>query len=273
MKAPAIGKHNPRLAEIRRAFRRGELTPDGLLPIEGPHLLDEASKSGVEIEELFVREGDTFDVKAQQSHSLTRSLFRSIRATREPQGVIGLVRPPQFDLEAILTRKPHLLVVLCGLQDPGNVGTILRIAEAFGATGCIGTRGTVGLYNDKLVRASGGSLFRLPHVWNVDLRPIVTRLRSEGVRIVGTARDTDLEVDVWDWTECSAALFGNEASGLGSEERDLCDTILKIPHSGQVDSLNVASAAAIALYEAARRRRVKEVVRETPENSKRTPNS
>ena len=208
----------------------------------------------MEIEELFIREGDSFDVKARQSHSLTPSLFRSIRATREPQGVIGLVRPPQFDFEAILARKPHLLVVLCGMQDPGNVGTILRIAEAFRATGCVGTQGTVGLYNDKLVRASGGSLFRLPHVWNVDMRPLVTRFRSEGTRIVGTATDTDLEIDDWDWTESSAVLFGSEGSGLGSEERGLCDTILKIPHSGQVDSLNVASAAAIVLYEAARRR-------------------
>ena len=188
MSATSIGKHNPRLVEIRKAFRDGGLTADGLLPIEGHHLLEEARESGLEIVELFMRGSDAGSVYGQSSmkgtHVLSDSIFRSIAGTQNPQGVVALISPPRFDLDMVL-RGPDgsnaLLIVLCGLADPGNAGTILRLAEAFGATGCIATPGTTGQYNAKLVRASAGSLFRLPHIWDIELVLLAGKVRSIGV--------------------------------------------------------------------------------------------
>ena len=252
MNGEQIGRHNPRLAEIRRAFRVGGLTEDGLLPVEGPRLLGEATKSGVEVVELFIREGETCDIEAARIHTVAPSVFRSIGATREPQGVIALVRPPTFSLESMLTEEPVLLIVLCGLQNPGNVGNILRIAEAFNATGCVATGPTASQYNDKVVRASAGSLFRLPHVWGLSFRTAVEQIKSGDVRIVGTAMESDHRVEAEDWNRPSAILLGNEGAGLSPDERGACDSIVGIPHVAAVHSLNAATAAAIVLYEAAR---------------------
>jgi TrmH family RNA methyltransferase len=252
MSREPIGKHNPRLAQIRRAFRNGGLTEDGLLPIEGPRLLDEVSKSGVEVRELFVREGEICDATAARSYTVARSVFRSLGATREPQGVIALVRPPTFSLESILCAPKALLIVLCGLQDPGNVGNILRIAEAFQVSGCIATEGTTSQYNDKVVRASAGSLFRMPYVWGVGFLAAVDQIKSRGVRIVGTATSSDHTIEREDWRRPSAILLGNEGAGLSMEELQACDSIVRIPHTAAVDSLNAATAAGIVLYEAAR---------------------
>ena len=252
MSLEPIGKHNPRLAQIRRAFRDGALTEDGLLPIEGPRLLDEVSRSAFEVRELFVRKGETCHVTAARSYTVDPSVFRSLGATQEPQGVIALVRPSTFSLESILDEANLLLLVLCGLQDPGNVGNIIRIAEAFRASGCIATEGTASRYNDKVVRASAGSLFRLPHVWDVDFEATIDHIKSRGVRIVGTAMGSDNTVESEDWRGPTAILLGNEGSGLSREETDACDTLVRIPHAGAVESLNAATAASIVMYEAAR---------------------
>ncbi len=252
MSREPIGKHNPRLAQIRRAFREGGLTEDGLLPIEGPRLLDEVSTSGVEVQELFVREGEVCDLQAARSYTVAPPVFRSLGATREPQGVIALVRPPTFSLETMLGGPRVLLIVLCGIQDPGNVGNILRIAEAFQASGCIATGGTASQYNDKVVRASAGSLFRLPHMWGVDFQRAIDQIKSSGARIVGTTAASDRSIADEDWRRPTAILLGNEGAGLSMEELSACDSIVRIPHAGAVGSLNAATAAGIVLYEAAR---------------------
>ncbi len=252
MHTEPIGKHNPRLAEIRRAFRQGGLTGDGLLPIEGRRLLDEVSKSGVDVKELFVLQGETCNVHADRTYTVARPVFRSMSATREPQGVIALVQPPTFSLESMLDHAPVLLIVLCGLQDPGNVGNILRIGEAFRASGCIATEGTTSRFNAKVVRASAGSLFRFPHVWGLGFPAAIDQIKSCGVRVIGATLDSDHSVETEDWHAPTAILLGNEGAGLSIEERHACDSIVRIPHAPAVDSLNAATAAAIFLYEAAR---------------------
>lgn len=261
----AIGRHHPRLSEIRKALRRGGLTPDGLLPIEGPHLLEEARRSGLEIAEVFSCEAPEILLPADgrfagKRYVLSEAVLRSVSATEEPHGTLALVRPRDFVLEDLLRAdapETTLLVVLCGLQDPGNAGTILRAAEAFGASGCIATGGTTGRYNPKLVRASAGSLFRLPHVWNVGLAAIAERLAGAGVRMVATCSANGRGVsapEAEDWTRPVAVLIGNEGAGLGDDEVALCDAVVRIPHSARVESLNVATAAAVILYEARRQR-------------------
>jgi TrmH family RNA methyltransferase len=261
MSATTIGRHNPRLTEIRKALRAGQLTADGLLPIEGPHMIEEAKQSGLPIPELFgVEEALATEVEtiADKKYLLSETSLRSISMMEEPQGILALVRPPDFTLDEILEADPEapsLFIALCGLQDPGNAGTILRLGEAFGATGCIATSGTAGRYNSKLVRASAGSLFRLPHVWDVDVRLLAEKARSAGIQMIGTGTDGAEAVETQDWTRSTALLLGNEGAGLSVAERELCDAVVHIPHSPRVESLNAATAAAIILYEAQRRRR------------------
>jgi RNA methyltransferase, TrmH family len=251
-----IGKHNRKLAELRKALRQGTLTSDGLLPVEGPILLKEAQRSRIEIGDVFVRSGTQITATSGvQVHELSPDLFKTIQETEHSQGVIATVRPQQFGLAEVIARSPALLVVLGRLQDPGNVGTILRISEAFGATGCIALTGTTSFYNSKVVRASAGSLFRLPYIGGVDLEGLVGVLKSKNIRLVGTAPASESSIEKWNWRMPAAVLIGNEGGGLTGAELASCDTVLRIPHNRAVESLNSAIATAVILYEASKQRR------------------
>jgi len=146
------------------------------------------------------------------------------------------------------------VVVLAGLQDPGNVGTILRVAESFGASGCLGLSGTVAIHNSKVSRASTGSVFRLPHVWNLELEEVVATLKTRNVPLIGTSPHAVDSITSWDWSRPVAVLIGNEGAGLNREQTEACTTMLRVPHEPQTESLNSAIAAAVVLYEAYRKR-------------------
>jgi TrmH family RNA methyltransferase len=167
---------------------------------------------------------------------------------------MALVRPRHFTIDDVLRTTPALIVILGRLQDPGNVGTTLRVSEAFGATGCVAFPGTASFYNSKVVRASAGSVFRLPHVSAGDAKKIVDELKSKSIRIVGTAPASEWTITKWNWTVPTAVLVGNEGSGLNAEELRYCDSVLRIPHKQTVESLNSAIAAAVVLYEASKQR-------------------
>lgn len=252
----SIGKHNPRLADIRKAIQRAALTSDGLLPIEGPTLIQEAHASGLSIHALFVREGVPMMELPQTSgiYSLDSSVFKAIQDTEHSQGVIALVRPRKWTIGDVLDGVQSPVVVLGGLQDPGNVGTILRVAESFGASGCLGLNGTVSIHNSKVSRASAGSVFRLPHVWGLELNAVVGDLRSRNIPLIGTSPHVMDPITSWDWSRPAAVLIGNEGAGLSDEQAAACATMLRVPHEPQSESLNSAIAAAVVLYEAYRRR-------------------
>jgi RNA methyltransferase, TrmH family len=255
----SLGKHNPKLIDIRKALDQGTLTREGLLPVEGPKLLEEAQRSGLAIVTVFRRRGTdipeisstvpVFDVDA--------AVFKSIQSTETSQGVIALVRPGHHNLPDILSTPHPLIVVLARLQDPGNVGTILRVAESFGASGCIATAETANIFNPKTVRASAGSVFRLPHVWNVDLKKSVGALKTSKIHVIGTSPSAVDTIDWWDWRKPSAILIGQEGKGLSDEEVHACDALLRIPHRSTVESLNSAIAVSVILYEAYKQRSVR----------------
>src|SRR5579862_396777 len=133
-----IGKHSRKLVEIRKAFSHATLTSDGLLPIEGPILLEEAQRSGMHIFNVFRRTGSALPAtQADAVFDLVPEIFKTIQDTEHSQGIIATVQPHSYTLDDIFKVSPQLVIVLGRLQDPGNVGTILRIGESFGATGCI----------------------------------------------------------------------------------------------------------------------------------------
>jgi len=250
-----IGKHSRKLVQLRKVLRQGTLTPDGLLPIEGPILLEEALRSRIDVAEVFVRIGTELpSVVSNQIHEVPPEIFKTIQGTEHSQGVIAMVRPPRFNLVGLLSASPALVVVLGRLQDPGNVGTILRISEGFEATGCVAIHGTVSFYNSKVVRASAGSLFRLPHAGGIDAREFAVLLKAKNIRLVGTSPVSESSIEKWDWRAPTAVLIGNEGSGLNAEELGYCDTVLRIPHSPAVESLISAIATAVILYEASKQR-------------------
>ena len=252
----SIGKHNPRLADLRKAVQHEALTRDALLPVEGPKLIREAHSSGIAIEVLFLREGiSTEDLpQAAMTYMLEPNVFKGIQSTEHSQGVIALVRPRMWTLEDVLSASPAPIIVLAGLQDPGNVGTILRVAESFGAAGCLALSGTAAIHNSKVVRSSAGTVFRLPCVWNLELKTVLDALKPRRIPLIGTSPRAAQSIASWDWTRPVAVLIGNEGAGLSSIEAAACDAVLKIPQQPQVESLNSAIAAAVVLYEAYRRK-------------------
>ena len=250
-----IGKHSPKLIELRKAIQHGSLTDHGLLPIEGPNLLAEAQRSGIHIVDVFRRIGtEVPTVQSDTVFDVTADVFKTIQDTEHSQGVIATVQPRQYTLDDVLSASPGLVVILGRLQDPGNVGTILRIGESFGATGCIALHGTAGFYNSKVVRASAGSLFRLPYTGPADLHDVVGALRSRKITLVGTSPKGTPSIDEWNWRKPAAILLGNEGQGLSPDELAQCDTVMRIPHNAVVESLNSAIAAAVILYEASKQR-------------------
>jgi TrmH family RNA methyltransferase len=251
----SIGKHNPRLSEVRKAVHRGTLTADGLLPIEGPRLIREADSSGLAIATLFVREDVSRDElpRAATVFTLDAAAFKNLQSTEHSQGAVALVQPRLWEMnDLVRSRAP--LVVLAGLQDPGNVGTILRVAESFGAGGCVALPGTVSLHNSKVTRASAGSVFRLPCVWDVPWSKLATTLQSHEIQIVGTSPHATQSITEWNWRRPAAILIGNEGAGLSRAYTDACAAVLSIPHERQTESLNSAIAASVVLYEAYRQR-------------------
>lgn len=256
---------NPLLKDIRRAIVRGTLTDQGWCVAETFHLLEEALRSDCEVKVVLAGESVRSAVEKHVRRLaqvrflvLPDRLFESLAGTESSQGVIALVEPPAWSLPQLL-RGRTLALVLDGLQDPGNAGSIVRAAEAFGATGVLFLKGTVSPFNPKTLRAAAGSLFRLPFVCGLD-GPLVRAALKQGKLDLyagvparsGGATQLLTEVDL---TRKCAFVIGSEGHGVSRELRsDAID--LSIPTFG-VESLNASLAAGIMLYEAHRQRSLK----------------
>ena len=235
---------NPVVKQVRKAVARGGLTDDGLCIAEGFHLLEEARRSGCEIVTILAAESTRCGV---QHTTIPDDLFRSIATTENSQGVIALVRPPAWSIDDLF-RGEALVVVLDGIQDPGNAGTIIRSAEAFGATGAALLKGSVNPYNPKCIRASAGSIFRVPLLTPFDEELLYERRIEMYALVPGAEQD----IARCPLDHPAALIIGSEARGVRESLRAK-SIPASIPTTG-VESLNAATAAAIALYEARRQR-------------------
>jgi TrmH family RNA methyltransferase len=280
--APGVltSRENRWLKEFRMALRGGLPTESGSVGVEGVRLVEEALRSGCPIEAvLFSESGERHHQRlaplidrpemAFPALRTTDRLFEGLADTEHPQGVAALVRPRTSTLDELLSAPSHacapLLVVLAGVQDPGNVGTILRTAAAFGATGAItaasGQSGTASPFSPKALRASAGAALHLPVLPGMSLPILLTQLKIANVRtLASSVRDPhDGESRVlspWevDWCEPVALLVGNEGAGLPEEVERSADARIRIPMASGIESLNAAAAAAVLFYEAARQR-------------------
>jgi TrmH family RNA methyltransferase len=261
-------KDNARLKELRKALAapgggsRGLVGRVSHVGIEGPHLLEEALRAGLRVKAIFVAHGAEKLLKAlpvppeTEILQLAKALLDSALATETPQPVAALVEPPDWSWPHILgagAKGSELVVVLAGIQDPGNLGTILRSAEAFGAAGVVCLPGTVSAWNPKAVRASAGSVFRVP-VLAVSEQECIEELREAGVKILATTVLGGRPADGIDLAGPVAFVIGNEGKGVPNELAAKADAKITIFCPGPVESLNAAVAASVLLYEAARQK-------------------
>jgi TrmH family RNA methyltransferase len=264
-------KQNTRLKELRRALAQPLREPGrrgrgrGLAGIEGPNLIEEALRAGLRLACVFVAEGaedllQTLPLPPQtEILLLPKALLDSALATEAPQPIAALVAPPDWTWTHLLGGRPKtapLLLVLAGLQDPGNLGAILRSAEAFAADGVLSLPGTVSAWNPKAVRASAGSVFRVP-LLAVSAEECFARLREAGVTILTTsttAAHGARPADRVNLAGSLALIIGNEGNGVPEGLAAQADGAVTISCPGPVESLNAAVAAGVLLYEASRQR-------------------
>jgi len=261
---PVSSPQNQQVKDLRKAFSKSELTDDGHAAIESVRMIEEAIRSGLKFRAVFFSESG----KARADRLLSQlgshvetlllpdAVFAGAVDTETPQGVAALVKLKPHNIEDLFRSPDPLVVVVSGVQDPGNLGTILRSAEAFDAKGVVLTEGTVSPLNPKSVRASAGSIFRLPVV-QTKTREFLSMLAAKGVRLIGTTSHKGTPLPQADCKGAIAICIGNEGAGLPKELQAAVDANIVIPHSSKVESLNAGVAASIVLYEAARQRSAK----------------
>lgn len=253
---------NRKVKEVRALFDKASLRAErGLFPIEGVRMFLEAPQT--DIEELYVSEsfaaraaGEVKEkIEALKAETVADNIFAKMSDTKTPQGVLALLRMQRKSLDEVLAEGASCFLAVESLQDPGNLGTMLRAGEGAGLSAILANRGTVDVYNPKLIRATMGSIFRIPVVYVDDFAAALLQLKQEGICLYAAALQASVPYDSIDYPEKSAFLIGNEAAGLTAETIAAADQSIHIPMLGQVESLNAAVAASILLYERARQRR------------------
>lgn len=261
------GRHNALVKELRQAFAWAEPTSEGFCAVEGVRIVEEAIRSRLKFHAVFFRESAQNLAERLlpqigthvETLLLPDKLFNASVPSEAPQGVAALVQVKQFSPEDVLERlQLGPIVVVVGLQDPGNLGTILRSAEALGSAGVVLGEGTVSPFNSKVIRASAGSIFRLSVVIAKSagsMEEICETMRSAEVRLIATSSHKGTPLDQANLTGPVAIFVGSEGSGLSRELLAQVDELVTIPHAAQVESLNAGVAGSLVLYEAARQRR------------------
>jgi RNA methyltransferase, TrmH family len=233
-----------------------------LFLLEGIHLVMEAFRSEIDIKSVLysIEKGIPAELSeyakpgaSSEWIGVSDAVLAKCTETQTPQGVVAVCRKLRWTAEDLLAQPDALVIAVDGVQDPGNLGTIIRSADAVGATGVLLGRGTVDVYNPKTVRSTMGSMFHLPVV-DGDLRSILPIAKEKGIRLVGTRLGASRHCYELDMTQPTWFLMGNEGSGLSPDIEAYVDTDIVIPMRGRAESLNVAMATSVLLYEAMRQR-------------------
>ncbi len=229
--------------------------------VEGVKMFEEAPLS--QIKKAYLTE--TFLEKYQSEHirkkltqisyeMVTEEVFVKMSDTKTPQGILCVLSWPEYCLEDLIQDRQGIYVLLEDIQDPGNLGTIIRTGEGAGISGVIMTKETVDIFNPKTIRATMGSIYRVPFIYVDHISEAIELLQKAGIQVYAAHLKGEGYYDRFDYTKGTAFLIGNEGNGLKESTADLADTYVKIPMAGNVESLNAAIATTLFMYEAARQR-------------------
>lgn len=257
--------NNPQVKNLALLQRKSKARDDQeVYVIEGLKMYEEAKDMGVLIK-AYVSESFYQDMILKQSdyfiavdyEILTDSVYKDVSETKTPQGIMGVVKKSKYEPDSMLKDPNACLLLLEDIRDPGNLGTMIRTAEGAGITGIISNNSTVDIYNPKVVRATMGSIYRVPFYQAVDFYDILGRIKQHEIKIYAAHLDgIDYDTEGSYRDKC-AFLIGNEANGLSDQAAKLADKLIKIPMAGKVESLNAAVASTVLMYEAARQRKVR----------------
>jgi TrmH family RNA methyltransferase len=240
----------------------------GLFFIEGTRFFEEALSesvlSQVEIVDVFISENISINMimseiekykytKKLNIHTITEKIYKDISDTQSPQGILATIKIKKWTINDILNRG-DLILILESIQDPGNLGTIIRTADAAGFSGIIASKGTVDLYNPKVLRSTMGSVFRMPYYQTDELKESCKELKNVGIKIYGTHLDAKCSIYEANLNKNVAIIVGNEGAGMSGELMNICDSLIKIKMLGRTESLNASVAAGIVVYESLRQR-------------------
>lgn len=243
-------------ALMKKAKTRKE---QGLFVVEGRKMYEEVPAEWLEkiyVSESFLQEKDAESLLAGREYEVVAdAVFKSVSDTQTPQGIMCLVHMPRYELSELMRGKDTHLLIVESIQDPGNLGTMLRTGEGAGITGLIMNQTTVDLFNPKTIRSTMGSIYRVPFFVTDDLPRTIEDIKQEGVKVYAAHLKGKMQYDEPCYCEETAFLIGNEGNGLSDEIADRADTYIRIPMEGQVESLNAAISAALLMYETNRQRR------------------
>lgn len=251
---------NPQVKELLQLQKKSKARNErNVFIVEGIRMFREVPKERLEkvyISESFYnkkkQELEFFDVPVE---ILSDRVFSHVSDTKTPQGVLSLVRQKKTSLEEILQVENPYLMILDNLQDPGNLGTIVRTAEGAGVTGIIMSHDCVDIYNPKTIRSTMGSVYRMPFLYVDDMDDMLQQLKKQGIKTYAAHLQGKNSYDKEDYKSGCAFMIGNEGNGLRKEIADQADIWVRIPMHGQVESLNAAIAASVLMFEVCRQRR------------------
>lgn len=254
-------KENNLFKETKKLKERKNRNKSNKYIIEGFRLVKEAFKAKIDIDYLIITKDASEKVEEYLSDYINKDikiyemsdvLFKELISTEKPQGIVAVI---SMDLKPL--REDGCFYLLCDkLQDPGNLGTVIRTAHAAGVQGIILTKGTVDIYNEKTIRSTMGSLFYIPIHYDGENLSLVKNLKKQGFNLVVTSLDTNKDFFQEDLTGKVILTVGNEGNGVSDEVLELADTKVKIPMPGNAESLNVAIATSVIIYEKVRQDRL-----------------
>lgn len=253
----ANGKVKQVMNLIKKAKARNE---SGLFVAEGLRIFKEIPREQIDsifVSESFLKEEERKRlIDGMKYEVLTDEVFQVMSDTKTPQGILALVKQHAYTLEDLTSVPgPAFLMILENIQDPGNLGTIIRAGEGAGITGVLMNSTTADIYNPKVIRSTMGSVFRVPFAYTNDLTASILQLKKQGIKLYAAHLDGRNNYEKEDYTVDTGFLIGNEANGLSEDTARLADAYIKIPMMGRVESLNAAVAASVLMFETARQRR------------------
>ena len=251
---------NNRIKEILNLKKKPKARREsGLFIIEGTRMAEETPEDLLEkiyVSESFLKKEIHSPLLEMHSYEIVSDkVFSQLSDTVTPQGILCVVRQPNYTLEDITRGEAPLLLVLENLLDPGNLGTIVRTGEGAGVSGILLTKDAVDMYNPKVVRSTMGAIYRVPFLYLEDIETILQQLRQKNITTYAAHLEKSESYDSYDYGKGTAFIIGNEGNGLSDRALENAEKRLFIPMCGQVESLNAAVAASILMYEAARQRR------------------